>query len=312
MKKICIYLLLLVSHSSFGQVNLVQNSSFEDTAFCVNGPYVNVETPPWFNPTISTPDYYSSYPYCGYNWNNAYDYQQPHSGNCMIGLFCFEQNGEREYLETPLGYPLIGGRQYFVKFYCAAAAYSHYLIDKIGVYFSPDTVTSANYPYGINVTPQIHSQPGLVLNDSINWTEISGLFTAVGGEKYLTVGEFYLNSQLTVDSSGSANVAVGYYYIDDVTVLDYDSLIAGTPLISPNSFDIELRGNEMLINYTAFITVPIEITIYDMIGRVILYEENKIKNGISTYRIKDNLQNGIYIVQLKTKSFVKTIKVKQF
>ena len=230
----------------------------------------------------------------------------------MIGLFCYEQNGERDYLETPLNYPLITGRQYLVKFYCAAASYSHYLIDKIGIYLSTDTVTSANYPYAINVIPQIHSPPGIILNDSINWTQVSGIFTAVGGEKYLTVGEFYPNSQLTTDSSGTANVAVGYYYIDDVSVLDYDSLIAGTPFISPNSFNIKLRGNDLLIDYTALSTVKIQIAIYDIMGRVVLNEEEKINYGSTVFRIKDNLQNGICIIQLKTQSFIKTIKVKQF
>jgi hypothetical protein len=66
-------------------------------------------------------------------------------------------------------------------------------------------------------TPQVVSTPSVALEDTLGWMEISGTFTAVGDEAYLTLGDFFLHSQHYIKNSGGCN-ALAEYYIDDVSV----------------------------------------------------------------------------------------------
>lgn len=52
------------------------------------------------------------------------------------------------------------------------------------------------------------------------WNKVSGEFTAVGGEKYLTIGNFNsFNHSNVIDTRAENTVLSGaYYYIDDVSV----------------------------------------------------------------------------------------------
>jgi hypothetical protein len=69
------------------------------------------------------------------------------------------------------------------------------------------------------VTPQIVSPAGVQLNDTLNWMEVSGTYTANGTEAYLTIGDFYLQSQHSVVQSYPTNCnGVADYYLDDVSV----------------------------------------------------------------------------------------------
>jgi hypothetical protein len=65
MKKIFIYLLLLFSTVSFGQVNLVPNPSFEDTVACPTTANQVDRAVGWY-PSRNSPDYFN-----GCDWING-------------------------------------------------------------------------------------------------------------------------------------------------------------------------------------------------------------------------------------------------
>jgi hypothetical protein len=69
-----------------------------------------------------------------------------------------------------------------------------------------------------------------IINDTLNWRKIEGVFVATGTEKYITIGNFYdVAHTATVPVTGSATTANPYshYLIDDVLVMDTAYLFAG-------------------------------------------------------------------------------------
>jgi hypothetical protein len=44
--------------------------------------------------------------------------------------------------------------------------------------------------------PQIVSPAGVQLDDTLNWMEISAIYTSNGTETYLTVGDFFCNHSI--------------------------------------------------------------------------------------------------------------------
>lgn len=64
------------------------------------------------------------------------------------------------------------------------------------------------------------------MSDTMGWVKISGIFTAQGGEQYLTLGNFKLASQtqfIQIAPFGTGYNGSGYY-IDDVSVISLDSM----------------------------------------------------------------------------------------
>ena len=92
MKKICIYMLLLVSKSLFGQ-NLVNNWSFEDTVACPMGATQISKATGWDSYKL-TPDYFN---YCNTTQvgvpSNFNGYQYARTGNAYAGFVSFAYYG---------------------------------------------------------------------------------------------------------------------------------------------------------------------------------------------------------------------------
>ena len=102
MKKVLLFNFLIYCDYCLAQQNLVPNWSFEDTVNCSTWSYPTLICYPWFNPTISTPDYFTTYPSCGINvYTNLQGYQLPKSGNAFSGLFCYEQSAPADSIWWP-------------------------------------------------------------------------------------------------------------------------------------------------------------------------------------------------------------------
>jgi gliding motility-associated-like protein len=71
----------------------------------------------------------------------------------------------------------------------------------------------------LNVVPQIANPTGSFITDTLNWTEVSGTFTATGNEKYLTIGNFLNDAATnTVVVNPTSAYTVTYFLIDDVSL----------------------------------------------------------------------------------------------
>lgn len=223
--------------------NLIPNPGFETLATCPTGPGTWGPTPatPWMGPTLGTPDVFNScanFGQAGVPANFAGN-QTSHSGDGYAGVYVKGPGTVyREYLQASMLEPLIAGAIYSVSFYASQAEFGC-ASENIGIYFSSDDPNE--FGTGVmQVTPQLTSDMGF-LNDTENWTLISGCFIAEGGEQFVTIGNFA--SDLQTPLQQPCTNLWSYYYIDDVSLIEItpDDVIVfdlGGPVFSCSSYEI--------------------------------------------------------------------------
>ena len=253
--------------------NLVLNPSFELLDTCLNHCETEIFTQnliatDWYNPTLQTPDIFSpcnifdniEHPYlCSlyYSPSNWMGYQYANTGENYAGYFAglaftnpptFEE-GFREYLTGKLVTPL-QPRKYCVSlsFSAGASLYFKYIsgydnyfyaaINKIGINFT-DVRPFYNSIDPIILEPSLTfvSENSPYFSDTLNWRRISKSYNANGGERYFTIGNFYLPEDLDFEiftdfTQGQTDTlfdaTVCYHYIDDVEVVEIPELKAQT------------------------------------------------------------------------------------
>ena len=222
---------VLMNYNSFGQ-NLVPNPGFENLSSCPTAQSQIARAIGWDRVpgSITTPDYFhscntSSGTACSVVGvpNNYGGSANANGGSAYAGVIAYYDycNNCREYIYTQLSAPLTAGQTYAIGMYVRRAPYSKYATDGMGIYLSSSTVSQpGNQPIGI--TPHLESS-GIVSNTSA-WTHISGNYTATGGERYITIGNFYNNANTLANnlgsSGGSCLLVTGgvIYFVDDVYV----------------------------------------------------------------------------------------------
>jgi hypothetical protein len=195
---------LLILFTVKSQQNLVFNGSFEEYWRCP--PAISQDSFPckgWQSPNLGTPDYFhvcSTDPSTGVP-TNSHGYYYPHRGNAYIGLLLISiETAAVEHIQSRLTEPLKAGQKYKVSFWTRLAyQYSDYATYNIGLYFSKNKKILGDYllskdSYIEGITPELHAQvsneKGKFITDT-TWTEISEIYTAQGGEKYITIGMFW-------------------------------------------------------------------------------------------------------------------------
>lgn len=200
--------------------NLVPNPSFENYTSCPSSVAQIGLAPPWTSPTSGSPDYFnvcSSSSYCSVPIN-FFGNQAPRTGNAFAQAVFFPSLGAnfREYVQVKLISPLVGGQTYNVSFYTSLQDNAAVATNNIGIYISSLPISlaaSTNIP----VIPQINETS--IITDYNTWTLIGGTYTAVGGEEYITIGNFYddVSTNTTTNPVGNGMYAT-FYLIEDVCV----------------------------------------------------------------------------------------------
>ncbi len=132
------------------------------------------------------------------------------------------QTIQYEYLQTQLICELLPGRTYQLSLRVNLADLAYRASDGIGVYLSADQ--SANQPSGpsflpITLMPSLANPTGNYITEKTNWILLQGTYTAVGGERYLTIGNFTQHLAQAIPPPASGPWAdFGYFFIDDVRV----------------------------------------------------------------------------------------------
>lgn len=219
----------LIFNNTFGQ-NLVPDPSFEGTGACATG---NLRAP-WQRPSgsFTTPDLFHTCAFpstgsCssrGIPMNMGGTTNPAHSGNAYVGIVDVYDLGApngREYIQVQLTSPLMAGQRYNIGFWILRPDSTKYATDGKGMYLSTTPTPQAGNQF-IPVTPQIISG---VIMDANNWTLVSGIYTASGGEEWLTIGNFYDDATTNIQptGTGATNGCIlitdaAYYFIDDVFV----------------------------------------------------------------------------------------------
>jgi len=217
--------------------NLIYNPSFEEHIACPKriDPYGYMNEPlGWWQPTSGSADYYNN---CGGKQchvpKNKLGIQMPRTGGSMVGIYC-SLTDYREYIETELKEKLLKGETYHLSFWVSLSEYSPEAVATIGGLFTDKMISDTTRQMITNNTtkivnnvkqnissfykPQVVNPFVRVLSDTINWMKIEGDFIAEGGEKFLTIGNFYPAEQSNVNyPQGLRKILPGaYYYVDDV------------------------------------------------------------------------------------------------
>lgn len=221
--------------------NLVPNPSFEningnlnDTGFTPGQAIENGHLQDWLKPNGSTDFYYTG----GMFMTDGNGGQIPRTGNGKIGFFAenpvdaviSDLWNYKEYIQVELTQPLVAGETYDISFYVSLAERSVGSTDRIGAYLSPtrpmnNPYTVSNPNNTIEVTPQIESPINVFLEDYTGWIEISGSFVAIGGEQWITIGNFRHKNDVNFQTFTPPPPLTPnfenkiYYYLDDVSVL---------------------------------------------------------------------------------------------
>jgi gliding motility-associated-like protein len=263
--------------------NLIPNGSFEQYDTCPDNTAQIARALPWFSAQGSC-DYFNICSSSIYVTppNNTYGFQYPHIGNGFAGFapLAYYQFTNiptvccRECLSVKLTEPLKPNTKYCLEFYTVMGDVSGAIIKNIGVYFSQNSIIQNNGTY-IHVTPQIETTQTF-LSDSINWVKVIGEYTALGGEEYILIGNFRdtISAEIQVIDPlfGSA-----YYFFDDFSLIECDSIIPTLPFLIPNTFTPDGNG------FNDFFTIQsippnTQLTIYNRWGTVV-YQSNNYQNN---------------------------------
>ena len=298
--------------------NLVPNGSFEDTLKCTNG-YGNFlgYVTSWGGGGGGL-SYFTSQCAIGQQFEvpqNELGYQYAHSGVSYAGIYTYidslyspsNANG-RAYLQTALTTSLKASVKYYVTFFVSLADSFKYACNDIEAYLSDSALKypppGYSKPY---IQPQIENDTSNHLTDKVNWMKVSGSFIAVGGEKYIIIGNFkddaHSDTVFVNSSAHKENIwTAAYYFIDDVIVSadsNYaDSLFTATQTINkpkeivqifPNPttgiFNIQLLG----------VSGKSSVEVYNMLGKEVESEKLKVE---STEIDLSNQPAGIYLYRI--------------
>lgn len=211
--------------------NMVNNPSFEQYSSCptTQGTLQALNWAVTPNSSFSSPDYFNTCANPGNNSQciplNICGNQAAYEGNAYAGIFCYGSNSDqREYIQTQLTTPMVQGHVYTVSFWVSPADKHRFAIATMGAGITVNQVTG-NGSFLITETPQILANT--LISNYDNWTKIQGTYTATGGEKFLTIGNFFNDANSgAVEANFSGLFAWGYCYIDMVSVTDNN---LGTP-----------------------------------------------------------------------------------
>lgn len=204
---------------------------------------------------------------------SVYGYSYPRTGNNYLFVVPRNQIVDpdispvlRFYLVGKLASPLVKNQFYCVKYYVkrvpakirnvndgqciipsggATKVYDACLTDTIII---PNIQANIYQPLSnFGYHPQIKNKKFIL--DTLNWTEISGMFKAKGGEKYIILGDFQPisdegNPNLYMVAQSNSGQSFGLF-LDDVSVIPFNLQIPDLgkdTIICPNAFPYTLHA----------------------------------------------------------------------
>jgi hypothetical protein len=235
---------------------------------------------------------------------------EPYSGEGYFGVYTFVKgNYRREYITVPLNEILAAEINYYVSWHVSLMDSAWYASKNIGAYFS-ESIPPADLQGLLALEPQVRYEGTNFLTDKQGWTKVERSFTAQGGERYLTIGNFDTDEEtdtLFVPGGGAFRPnqpdfwRVSYYYIDGVSVIP-DSIYLGINDIENeevfNLYPNPAQENVMVETKNGH---NMHIELYDAIGGLVLKQNMRSSReniGVG------HLPAGMYVITLLNKGTV--------
>lgn len=236
----CSFTLLAISAQVSAQ-NMVINGGFEPVDCPSPGTTLFEIAPPWNEPHSVVEHYGPCSDPGGPNYNNNV---APQEGDGYIGLSGYGQFNviyNREYALGRLVQPLQAGQRYRVSYWVHPVVVQNSNINA-GIN-GPDVLFFENANDFTGLTdPQfyyssdsaLHPEEPITRTDQ--WTQVCLNFVAVGYERYVALGTFRLDDEVTaVGLNGAPTPELGYYLIDNLVVEPIDEpVLPSTAEICPD------------------------------------------------------------------------------
>lgn len=210
--------------------NLVENPSFEAMEGKIKKNGGIAVAVGWISPTLAAADLFSAKVKEGYGTpNNPLGMETPIDGDNYAGIrtFSYGDKEPRNYVSAKLKVPLTKDAKYCVTFYVSLAEASKYASNNIGLQFSKKQYNIDENKTIIGPTHIMHKD-NPIFNAYFGWDEVCGVYTAEGGEKFITIGNFFSNAETrnerlkgTKDFTGTSVVS-SYYFVDNIMVRRID------------------------------------------------------------------------------------------
>ncbi len=191
------------------EMNLIGNHSFERSKYRGNMNYevknmADTVVYNWYA-AAGTPDYFKS------------SFVGGRTGIRYCGIRLYSNIEYLEYLENKLKQPLVAGQKYCCKVFFKLNYKSGLATDAIGFKFSTELL-KFHYNSNFLPIPDIINKPRQMLTKTKEWMQLTGLYTAVGGEEFFIIGGFKTmgaTNKTIVDYKGKEEA---YYFIDDAYI----------------------------------------------------------------------------------------------
>jgi hypothetical protein len=313
MKRFFTFFPLFFSIALFGQ-NLIPDGSAENFIECPSN-FGDVATwlPNWQS-FRGSPDYFNN---CseGLGSNNSLGFQEPRTGEGYLGLFTFDKNlpNAREYLGVQLTEPLIIGQEYFLTFYVSRAhqnnAYNA-ATNNIGALFLEENNLSSEEQ---GPTPNFSTFNELeIVEDTINWVEMSYQFIADQAYQFVAFGNFYddnLTDTVRIGGEPTGGITLYYYFDDFCLTTSPEGCDFTNSLNEPNIGELKVYpnpcSNRLFIEHNAGIY---QVEIYGLTGNLLKSQIFSKDNSVS---LEIDLPSGLYSVAVysQEKKVVKRLMV---
>lgn len=301
MKKIFLLLsvLFFVEKNCEAQ-NLVPNGDFESFLLCPDNSGGIGYAVGW---TGFSSEYYNSCDSLLFgvpsNWSG---FQNAASGNGYAGLISYPDYSVpwyREFIQAQLSSAIVPGTKYFLCLKVSLVDSSHCSSNNIGMLLSTIPYDISGFaPMPTCNCSQLFSTN--IINDKINWTQLSTSFVADSAYQFVLIGNFFDNAHTSSYTANPPCSQYAYYYIDDVFI-STDSLECylnpeGIYPITKEKYSFSLYPNPTTQELNINLQQPAnEIEITDAIGRVVAQAENKKQE---TQIDVHSLSAGIYFVRI--------------
>jgi len=183
-----------------------------------------------------------------------------------MAMFYYNGSDSRNYVQVELLDSLQQGKCYYAEYYVSLLNTFRYGCNNQSILFTNNPVyVDTNAVPNIDLlpaNPQI--QNPYIVTDTLNWVKVAGVFTAQGGEKYLTLGNFKNNAQTSFQIIQTTGYGGAAYYIDDVSVLPLDSITLKADAGEDKT--ITAGGSTFIGSFTTGLT---NVTWYNSTGNVI-------------------------------------------
>lgn len=235
-KKVITAAVALLSISAVNAQNTVANSDFSGAVKAPRSISQIERATDWMDANWGTADFYhknaSKCSKMGIP-NNVSGSQEAFKGEGYVGIIAYYDdealgvnNGKlaynsgynkfSEFISSKLSSPLVAGKTYPVKFRVSLADNSGRAVSGLGMHISKDALVAEHNTY---IKAEAHVVSNQVIDSKDKWVEISGTYTAKGGEQYITIGLF--NGPKEVKRAAAMNETNNkraYYFIDGVEV----------------------------------------------------------------------------------------------